>query len=99
MADNAAHIGKRWRYVVKLAAFVDIQQPDPIVLPHVNLVRLDKKTRVRAVAEILGQTKEGDFVFVWLALPWAELGAVTAFVAEGVKVQGLVTILEPWHRD
>ncbi|KJG19403.1 hypothetical protein UA70_17835, partial [Raoultella planticola] len=43
MADNAAHVGKRWRYVVKLTAFVDIQQPDPIVLSYVNLVRFDKK--------------------------------------------------------
>ncbi len=58
-----------------------------------NLVRFDKKTRVGAVAEILGQAKDGDFVFVWFALPRAELGAVTAFVAEGVKVQGLVAIL------
>ena len=99
MADNAAHIGKRWRYVVKLAAFVDIQQPDPIVLSYVNLVRFDKKTRVGAVAEILGQAKDGDFVFVWFALPRAELGAVTAFVAEGVKVQGLVAILEPGYGD
>jgi hypothetical protein len=38
---------------------------------------------------------KGDFVFIWFALPRAELGAVAAFVAEGVKMQGLVAILEP----
>lgn len=57
MADNAAHVGKRWRYVVKLTAFVDIQQPDPIVLSYVNWFASTKKTQVGTVAEILGGLK------------------------------------------
>lgn len=98
MADNAAHVGKRWRYVVKLTAFVDIQQPDPIVLSYVNWFASTRKPGLVLLPKS-SAAKDGDFVFVWFALPRAELGAVTAFVAEGVKVQGLVAILEPGYGD
>ncbi len=57
-----------------------------------------KEAWVAAVIKVLRQAEDGDFVFVRFTVPRAELGAVAAFVAVGVEVQRLETVLEAWDR-
>lgn len=94
MANDAAHIVQLWRYVVELAFAIDIQHPALVIQTHAYPTIFHQEARVAAVIKVLRQAKDGDFVFVRFSVPRAELGAVAAFVAVGVQVQRLETVLE-----
>ena len=70
-----------------------------VIQTYAHPVIFHQEARVAAVIKILRQAKDGDFVFVWSAIPWAELGTVTTFVAVGIEVECLETVLESWNRN
>jgi hypothetical protein len=51
------------------------------------------------LAKSCGRVEDRDLVLVRAALPWAKLGAIAAFIAVGIDVQRLRTVLEAGHRN
>ena len=94
MADNAAHLLQLRRHLLKLAVTIDLQLVKLAVLPYADLCAIHQEPWIGAVGKVLRQAVDRHLVFVWLTLPRTELGAVAAFVAVSVQVQGLETILE-----
>ena len=99
MADNAAHIVQLWRYVVELAFAINVQHPALVIQTYAYPIIFHQEARVAAVIKVLRQTEDGDFVFVRFTVPWTELSTDTAFVAVGIKVQRLETVLEARNRN
>ena len=99
VADNAAHRLQLRRHMIEMAIRIDIQLPPLVMLADIDALVIDEKAGIVASEEILFEAEEGHFVLIGLALPRAELRAVAAFVAPGIQMQGLETVVEAGDRQ
>lgn len=98
-AGDAAQVRQLWRRIFHHASRVDSQLRHLAVLAHGEFASLDQKAWIAAVGKVLRQTEIADPVFVRATLPWAKLRAIAAFIAIGINVQRLCTVLEAGHRN